>query len=128
MFGPTSSMPPAERFDGDTIDFRYEWTDYVGLDLDCPGLSDAISTAADQHKLIDATFSSWEWAAAAAEEPGDAEINLARAKLAKLGAETTLTALTTVSQPAKAKTHLDATQSKGVPNGVAFTAEKREAQ
>src|SRR3546814_10381418 len=90
MFGPTSSMPPAERFDGDTIDCRYEWTDYVGLDLDCPGLSDAISAAADQHKLIDATFSSWEWAAAAAEELGDAEINLAMAKLAKLGAETTL--------------------------------------
>src|SRR3546814_13087424 len=73
MFGPTSSMPPAERFDGDTIDFRYEWTDYVGLDLDCPGLSDAISAAADQHKLIDATFSSWEWEATAAEAIGAAE-------------------------------------------------------
>src|SRR3546814_18366058 len=98
MFGPTSSMPPAERFDGDTIDFRYEWTDYVGLDLDCPGLSDAISAAADQHKLIDATVSRWEWAAAAAEELGDAESNLGLANLAQLGPDTHHTALPTPPQ------------------------------
>src|SRR3546814_13478963 len=95
MFGPTSSMPPAERFDGDTIDFRYEWPDYVGLDLDCPGLSDALRPAADQHKLIDAPFSSWVWAASAADEHRDGEIHLALANPAKPRHATTLTALPT---------------------------------
>ena len=115
-------LEPPARLGKDTDAWRLRWLDFQNYDPDCPGLLDAANRASNAWYALNRAFEGWQRAHEAAEQVGEAEINLALARAGVLGAKTFLAVANLVNGLVGTKGALERAVQKGQISAENFVA------